>query len=225
MMNKNRQRFTLIELLVVIAIIAILESMLLPALINAKEEAKKIVCAGNLKQLGVASFGYVNDSDGYFMIEKWPDHLWKYTGITPHPYPAKTYSVFYCPSQGKETTYSWNTWSTDPVIKIRGSYGYNVKYTAPPTVAYPWLAGPLRLSSIKNTSNLLIFSDSWRTNSATDSFVYVYYDSPNYTVGIRHNMGTNLVFTDGSVRWYLRSRIITPVYNESIVKSYWSGGM
>ena len=63
----KKNAFTLVELLVVIAIIALLMSILMPALGRVRKQAKTVLCQSNLKQWGICFAMYVDDWDGYFM--------------------------------------------------------------------------------------------------------------------------------------------------------------
>ena len=82
--RRNRAAFTLIELLVVIAIIAILASLLVPAVKDALERGKQIHCTSNLRGLGTTFFAFANDHEGHL-----PGSSDSGTGITrPLPQPC-----------------------------------------------------------------------------------------------------------------------------------------
>ena len=96
----GKNKFTLLELLIVIAVIAILASLLLPALGKAVESARKASCQGNLKQIGASLALYASDQDGYIPAiyatskdgtpwELWSGRLGGY---------LRTIRVFLCPS-------------------------------------------------------------------------------------------------------------------------------
>ena len=91
---KTKRNFTLVELLIVVAIIAILASMILPALRSTLDKARAISCTNNQKQLGTATFLYVDDNKGFLPANSkyysssateahWPTFLWSY--ITHEP--------------------------------------------------------------------------------------------------------------------------------------------
>jgi prepilin-type N-terminal cleavage/methylation domain-containing protein/prepilin-type processing-associated H-X9-DG protein len=88
--------FTLIELLVVIAIIAILAALLLPVLAATKEKAWRASCASNLRQIGLATIVYANDSDDYLPQISWHNGPNDPAAATLNPW--QTYEV--CRMQG-----------------------------------------------------------------------------------------------------------------------------
>jgi len=65
-MRKRAQSFTLVELLVVVAILAVLASLLLPALKSARERGKTTKCASNQRQVGAGMFAFLGDHNGYY---------------------------------------------------------------------------------------------------------------------------------------------------------------
>lgn len=111
--------FTLIELLVVVAIIAILASLLFPAIARAKDKGKTTACASNLRQLILATTMY--EQDEKFYPAAWPPPLW-YKQLQPYVGKKATVSgegVFICPS-----SFQKDSQTKAPGTRIGGYWGY-----------------------------------------------------------------------------------------------------
>lgn len=182
---KQTGRFTLIELLVVIAIIAILASMLLPALSVARESAKSTVCLSNEKQLGQIFMFYTMDYDGFFPVtcetpvnpySEWWYLLPSYAGMTTPSFglTGQPKTIFACPNG------TWDTWGH--------YYGFGGNW-----VIGPKLGDTMNRKSIRNPDGMSLIMDA----RGKTVLWHAYYDEITY----RHQLGANVLFVDGHANW------------------------
>jgi len=217
-----KRPFTLIELLVVIAIIAVLASMLLPALGAARNQAKAIYCMNNCKQFGVALTLYALDYNDWVVPRTAAHGLnpetddWDVWFTMLHPFingavwdkgGPRTSKVLFCPAGEDQILFK----DIGGVQRPLTNYLYNNR------LGFPWWysSDPIyrmkRLSSCRSPSSCAVMTDG-KDKDLNDHF-FEWYPGPNPYFANRHNGRDNLLHLDGHVKAEKIQELLPPGYD------------
>jgi prepilin-type N-terminal cleavage/methylation domain-containing protein/prepilin-type processing-associated H-X9-DG protein len=189
----KRKGFTLIELLVVVAIIAVLISMLLPALQSAREQAKMVMCMNNFRQIGLGATYYMNDHSDYFPATQtgncayWQYEVKRAFGVKVAVYgETQLHRMFICP--------------TAESPQFSQFYYYKVAYKPSPTSRWGLIGEGFstQLSSFRIEPEKVVFATEGVP--ICDGYFYAWnealFQSHPYSISYRHSKKVNVLWAD-----------------------------
>ncbi len=209
--------FTLIELLVVIAIIAIIASMLLPALNNARQKARTIYCLSNIKTSGLALQMYADDFSSCIPLTWYsvvPDAtIFDYDSSNNNTAFGVTWSMWlygygYCRDLDVVRCHDWEDSYTSYGERYSRTYGTVINFTSMPTYILQLPGGPsgtsanerrfLDMKRVKVPNKVPVLVDSFASDGYQSHFVGATSGHTYKTTHARHsNTMANMVAADG----------------------------
>jgi prepilin-type N-terminal cleavage/methylation domain-containing protein/prepilin-type processing-associated H-X9-DG protein len=200
---RNRA-FTLIELLVVIAIIGILASLLLPAVVRAKQAAHKIRCVSQLRQLAFALQMYADEHDGEYPARRMSPNSWVYT-MKPY-YLDSSENLLRCPSDRffNNRSYLINGWN-DYFEAVLSPADY-LQFQN-----WSWTRG-MSESAIPDPSETITFGQKAKDSQHVHMDFHQGLGNDLEELNHKsHGRGSNFAFADSSVRFLSYGKSINPL--------------
>ena len=216
--------FTLIELLVVISIIAVMASLVLPAVAGAQRRAWQIQCISNLRQIGCAVAMYADDFAGYEMPADMGGDIDSWINYVASAFDGAG-QLFRCPEMPRTECFNPYGGNSSPYNKVNeASYVLNSigtgQWASAPLPTDPlrtcgWANGtanPIHTSTVQNPAVTIRVADALAGISSADARGIVTYEETDRgnditlrDIGIHHNNGFNALMGDGHTEYFLQT--------------------